>query len=141
MEHENTPPPHPAAMTALLWIERSLLGLVAVMTLFAAGFELLNVFDRGEVNLGDILMMLLYTEVIAMVAVFVTKHHSVHMFPILIALTAVARLIILQGKDMDPLNILIEAGAIFILAGAAWVMTKLTWSPGPAAPDPKTENK
>jgi hypothetical protein len=43
-------------------------------------------------------------------------------YPIFIAITALARLIVLQGKDMAPENILYEAIAIFILAIAAIVL-------------------
>jgi protein PsiE len=69
--------------------------------------------------------MFLYLEVIGMVAVFYSDRRSASVFPIFIAITALARLIILQGKDMAPENILYEAIAILILAIAAFVMTRL----------------
>jgi protein PsiE len=43
--------------------------------------------------------------------------------PIIIAMTALCRMIILQSKDIDPVNILFEAGGILILAAAALVMS------------------
>ena len=78
-----------------------------------------------SINLADILLMFLYLEVIGMVAVFYSDRRSASVFPIFIAITALARLIILQGKDMAPENILYEAIAILILAIAAFVMTRL----------------
>ncbi|OZB10040.1 MAG: phosphate-starvation-inducible E, partial [Marinobacter sp. 34-60-7] len=79
------------------------------------------------ISLADILLMFLYLEVIGMVAVYYTDKRSASVFPIYIAITALARLIILQGKDMAPENILFEAIAILILAGAAYVITRLNW--------------
>jgi len=54
-----------------------------------------------------------------MVAVFYTGKGSPFIYPIFIAITALSRLIVLQGKEMDPLNILYEAAAIVLLAVAA----------------------
>jgi protein PsiE len=45
-------------------------------------------------------------------------------YPIFIAITALARLIVLQGKDMAPENIAFEAGAILLLAIAAVVIVR-----------------
>jgi len=46
-------------------------------------------------------------------------------FPIFIAITAIARLIVLQGKDMDAENVVFEASAILLLAVAALVMGRI----------------
>lgn len=100
-------------------IEKLLLILTAVMTLVAAGIEINSVYDKESVELADILLMFLYTEVIAMVGVFYTGKGSPFIYPIFIAITALSRLIVLQGKAMDPLNILYEAAAIVLLAIAA----------------------
>lgn len=100
-------------------VEKVLLVLTALMTLVAAGIEVVSVYDKGSVQLADILLMFLYTEVIAMVSVFYTGKGSPFIYPIFIAITALSRLIVLQGKAMDPLNILYEAAAIVLLAIAA----------------------
>lgn len=106
-------------------IERLLLIIVVVMTLGGVVFELRSLYLAQTINLADILLMFLYLEVIGMVAVFYSDRRSASVFPIFIAITALARLIILQGKDMAPENILYEAIAILILAVAAFVMTRL----------------
>ena len=108
----------------LKYLQRGLLLVVAIMTLAATVVEVLNVIEARTVNLGDILLMFLYTEVIAMVAVFYVGRGLTIVFPIFIAITALARLIVLQGKEMDPSNILIEAGAILLLAVAAVVLLR-----------------
>jgi protein PsiE len=95
------------------------------MTLVAAFIKVGIVIEARDIVLADILLMFLYTEVIAMIAVFYTGKGSPFIYPILIAMTAIARLIVLQGKDMDPQNILFEAGAILLLSIAALVMLKV----------------
>lgn len=57
-----------------------------------------------------------------MVGVFMRSREVPVIYPIFIAITALARLIILQGKDMDPSNILYEAIAIFVLALAVFCL-------------------
>jgi len=105
-------------------IERLLLILTGLMTLAAAGIEVASVYSNGTVTLADILLMFLYTEVIAMVAVFYTGRGSPFIYPIFIAITALSRLIVLQGKDMAPQNILYEAAAILLLAIAAIIILR-----------------
>ncbi|MBV7258640.1 phosphate-starvation-inducible protein PsiE [Erythrobacter crassostreae] len=104
--------------------EKILLIVAAVMTLVAAGAEVVSVYQRGSIDLADILLMFLYTEVIGMIAVFYTGKGSFFIYPIFIAITALARLIVLQGKDMAPENVLYEAGAILLLSFAALVLSR-----------------
>ncbi|MCR8913371.1 phosphate-starvation-inducible E [Marinobacter panjinensis] len=106
-------------------IQKLLLIVTGLMTLGAAGLEILGIYENGVVDLADILMMFLYTEVVAMVVVSYTGRGSPFIYPIFIAITAIARLIVLQGKDMAPQNILFEAGAIVLLAIAAIAIMRL----------------
>lgn len=106
-------------------IERLLLVIVVLMTLGGVGFEVLAVYRAQTISLADILLMFLYLEVIGMAAVFYSDRQSFFVYPIFIAITAVARLIVLQGKDMAPESILYEAIAILVLSGAAVVMIRL----------------
>ncbi len=103
-------------------VERALLIVVALLTVMAVGLELAKIAASLTITLADILLMFLYAEVIGMVSVFYTSRTIVVIYPIFIAITALARLIVLQGKDMDPINILYEAVAIFILALAVLIL-------------------
>jgi len=106
-------------------IERVLLTLVVLMTLGGVAFEVQTFYRAQTISLADILLMFLYLEVIAMVAIFYSDRRSVFVYPIFIAITAIARLIILQGKDMAPENILFEAIAILVLAIAAVIIVRM----------------
>jgi protein PsiE len=113
------------ALAAFQNIEKGLLILTALMVLAAAGLEIFKVIDLREVTLADILLMFLYTEVMAMIAVFYSGKGSPFLYPIFIAITALSRLIVLQGKDMEPQAVLYEAAAILLLALAAMIMLKV----------------
>lgn len=106
------------------WVERFVLGITLLMTLAAVGVEVASVIDRGTIELADLLLMFLYTEVIGMIAVYYTGKGSFFAYPIFIAITAIARLIVLQGKDMAPENVVYDAGAILLLAIAVIVISR-----------------
>ena len=98
------------------FLEKSLLTVVAVLTVIATLQELLAIFDARKVQLADLLLLFLYTEVLGMVGAFYKRKKIPITLPLFIAMTALARLIILQGKEMDAIILLYEAGAILILA-------------------------
>lgn len=106
------------------WVEKFVLLITLVMTLVAVGVEVVSVINRGTIELADLLLMFLYTEVIGMIAVYYTGKGAFFAFPIFIAITAIARLIVLQGKDMAPENVLFDSGAILLLAVAAIVISR-----------------
>ncbi len=112
------------ALNGFRLIERLLLIVVALMTVGAASIEIAGVYRAQTITLADILLMFLYTEVIGMIAVFYTGRGSPFVYPIFIAVTALARLIVLQGKDMEPDKILFEAGAILLLSMAAVIIVR-----------------
>lgn len=118
-----------AALAGFQAIERLLLVIIALLTLGAVAVELHRVWQAQTVNLADILLMFLYTEVIAMIAVFYTSSGSPFVYPIFIAITALARLIVLQGKEMAAANIVFEASAILLLAIAAMIILRGTRAP------------
>ena len=117
------------ALLAFRFIERGLLFLIALLTLGAVALELIRVWQAQNVNLADILLMFLYTEVIGMVAAFYANSQAPVVYPIFIAITALARLIVLQGKEMAPQSIIFEASAILLLAVAATILIRFRQKP------------
>ena len=103
-------------------IEDVILAFIAVLTIGAVLFELLVIFNKGVIELADLLLMFIYAEVFGMVAVYFRNHVLPVLYPLFIAITALARLIVLQGKDSQPEQLLFEAGAIVLLAGAAHLL-------------------
>ena len=101
------------------FIEKAILILIVLLTLGAVLIELRVVWDKGTIQIADILLLFLYTEVISMVGLFYRSQTIPVMYPLFIAITALSRLIVLQSKEMEPTTILFEAAAILILGGAA----------------------
>ena len=105
--------------TIISFIEKAILILIVVLTVGAVFVELLVVWDKGTIQIADILLLFLYTEVISMVGLFYRSQTIPVMYPLFIAITALSRLIVLQSKEMAPETILFEAAAILILGIAA----------------------
>jgi protein PsiE len=84
--------------------------------------EIYAIIAKRNVALHDLLLMFLYVEVLAMVGVYYDSKRIPITLPLFIAITAIARLSILQGKEEPPINLIFEAGAILILAFASVVI-------------------
>ena len=104
------------------FIEKALLAIIALLTIVATLQEIIKIYEIGVVNLADLLLLFIYTEVLGMIGVFYTSNRIPITLPLFIAMTAIARLIILQGKGMDPITLLYEAGAILIISLACLVI-------------------
>ena len=104
------------------YLQLGLLGIILVSTIIAVILEIKLMFVNTSVTLADLLLMFLYLEVLAMVRVFWDQQSISITLPLLIAITALARFIILQGKEMDPAALVYEAVAIVLIAGAIVIL-------------------
>ena len=105
------------------YLQLGLLGIILVSTIIAVVLEIKLMFVNTSVTLADLLLMFLYLEVLAMVRVFWDQQSISITLPLLIAITALSRFIILQGKEMDPSALVYEAVAIVLIAGAIVILT------------------
>ena len=96
--------------------EKLLLSSIALLAIVATGQEILTIVENQSVELADLLLLFIYTEVLGMIGIFFVSKRIPITLPIFIAITAITRLIILQGKDMDMILLLYESGAILILS-------------------------
>ena len=99
-----------------------LLTIILISTVIAVGIEIKKMFLNQTVTLADLLLMFLYLEVMAMVRVFWDQQSISITLPLLIAITALSRFIILQGKSINPEILVYEAGAILLIALAILVL-------------------
>ena len=107
-----------------IWFsERAILMIIAIATLFATGIELVRMISSQTVNLSDLFLLFIYAEVLGMVGAFYVNNRIPVTLPIIIAMTALTRMIILQSKDLDSINIIYEASGILILAASAYIMS------------------
>ena len=100
-------------------MEKTLLVVIAFLTKYAVVVEIFVVVSERAVKLTDLLLLFIYAEVLGMVAAFYKFRKIPITVPIFIAITALCRLIILQGKGINTVDLLYESGAILLLALAA----------------------
>ncbi|MEC7928729.1 MAG: phosphate-starvation-inducible PsiE family protein [Pseudomonadota bacterium] len=103
--------------------EKLLLALIGISTCIASAMYLYEMILQREILLGDLFMLFIYAEILAMVGAFYSTNRIPVTLPIIVAITALCRLIIMQTKEMDAIMVMWEAGAIFILAGSAYLMS------------------
>ena len=101
-----------------------LLGIILLSTIIAVVLEIRTMFLNQTVTLADLLLMFLYLEVMAMVRVFWEEQSISISLPLLIAITALSRFIILQGKQMDASQLLYESIAIVFVIVFIFVFSK-----------------
>ena len=99
-----------------------LMVIILISTVIAVGIEMYKMFENRSVTLADLLLMFLYLEVMAMVRVFWEEQSIRITLPLLIAITALSRFIIMQGKEMDPSALVYQSAAILLIAVAIVVM-------------------
>ena len=109
-------------MNIIKTIEKGLLGVIALLTVIATLQEINSIYSLGIVNLPDLLLLFIYAEVLGMISVFYSSNKIPITLPLFIAMTALSRLIILQGKNMDPSALVYEAGAIVLIALACLII-------------------
>tara|TARA_X000001036_G_scaffold406573_1_gene415371 strand:+ start:1630 stop:2013 length:384 start_codon:yes stop_codon:yes gene_type:complete len=104
------------------YLQLILLSIILISTIIAVSIEIKTMIQNQSITLADLLLMFLYLEVLAMVRVFWDQQSISITLPLLIAITALARFIILQGKEMDASALVYEALAIVLIASAIVIL-------------------
>ena len=97
-------------------LEKIVLSILLVCTLIAIGQEILVMVENRRVSLADILLLFIYVEVLGMIKEYWLAKVIRMSYPLFIAMTALARLIILQRKDIEPVTLIYESLSILIIA-------------------------
>ena len=103
--------------------EKVMLGGIGILTILAALCEVYDMWLARNIELADLFLLFIYTEIVGLVGAYYISNRIPVTLPIIIAMTALCRLIILHSKDGEPLTLIAEAGAIVVLAGAAYLMS------------------
>ena len=90
--------------------------IVLAATVLAFVLEIRAMYLNKTVNLADLLLLFIYIEVIGLVRSYWETRSVRISYPLVIAITALARYIILQDKNDDPATLLYIALAILIVA-------------------------
>jgi protein PsiE len=107
---------------AISWVEDLGLIIIAISTVIAIGIEITSMFHARTVTLADLLLLFIYLEVLAMVAMYLDSGKLPVRMPLYIAIVALARYMILDMKSMDTWRMLGVTGAVLLVALAVLVI-------------------
>jgi len=108
----------------IMHLEKGLLLFIVAGTIWAAGFDIMHMFgSQGKMALADLFLLFIYAEILGMVGAFYKDHRIPVTLPIIIAITALTRMIVLTTKGAEPEFILYETAGIFILAVSAYILS------------------
>ena len=103
-------------------LEKTVLSILIVCTIIAIAMEIQQMYFNLRVTLADILLLFIYIEIIGMIKEYWVSKVIRMSYPLFIAMTALARMIIMQRKDVDPSAYVYESVAILIIAIAIVVL-------------------
>ena len=103
-------------------LEKTVLSVLIICTIIAIGMEVQGMIAVYRVTLADILLLFIYIEIIGMIKEYWISKVIRMSYPLFIAMTALARMIIMQRKDVDPSAYVYESIAILIIAIAIVVL-------------------
>jgi protein PsiE len=96
--------------------------IVLISTVVAFFLEMSDMYMNRDITLADLLLMFIYIEVIGLVRSYWETRAVRITYPLVIAITALARFIILQDKESDPSNLIYISVAILIVAIATVII-------------------
>ncbi len=102
-------------ITLLGFTEYLGLAVITIATMIAGVHEVGIMIDAGTVNLGDLLLLFLYLEILAMVGLYFESGRLPVRFPIYIAIVALSRYLVLDMKNLDEYRILGVTASILLL--------------------------
>jgi len=106
---------------AIVFAENIGLIIIAIATVIAVSIEITSMISAKTVTLADLLLLFIYLEVLAMVAIYLESGKLPVRMPLYIAIVALARYLILDMKNMDVWHMLAVSGAILIITIAILV--------------------
>ena len=103
-------------------IQLSAVLIVLISTVIAFLLEIKQMYMNQNIELADLLLLFIYIEVIGLVRSYWETRAVRISYPLVIAITALARFIILQDKESDPTNLIYISVAILIVALATVII-------------------
>ena len=74
-----------------MYTEKVLLGFIGILTVVAAGLDVWEMFLARKIDLADLFLLFIYTEIIGMVGAYYSTQSIPLTLPIIIAITAMCR--------------------------------------------------
>lgn len=108
----------------IMHIEKALLLFIVAGTVWAAVYDIIAMFaGQGKMALADLFLLFIYAEILGMVGAFYKDQRIPITLPVIIAITALTRMLVLTTKEGGAINIIYESAGILILAISAFVLS------------------
>ena len=110
------------AQKSLTLAAQIVLIVIAVATIFAIAQEIRHVWEAGSIAVGDLLMLFLYLEVMSMLNHYLGSGNLPVRYPLYIGIIALARVLVLDIKDIDAFKMFALSGSILLIAVAILIV-------------------
>ena len=108
----------------ILQAEKTILLFIVACTLWTAGsyvFDMTN--SQTKMELADLFLMFIYAEIVGMVGAFYKDNRIPLTLPVIIAITALTRMLVITSKEGEAITIIYESLGILILAISAFILS------------------
>ena len=103
--------------------EALILVIIGIGAFLAAAAEIVQAVITYSLQIDNLFTLFIYAEIIGMVGAYTSSSRIPVTLPIIIAITALCRLIVMHSKEMDGLILLSESTSILVLGGAAYILS------------------
>ena len=103
--------------------ESLILVIIGVGAFLAACSEIGRAALTYNLQIDNLFTLFIYAEIIGMVGAYTSSSRIPVTLPIIIAITALCRLIVMHSKEMEALVLLSESVSILLLGVAAYVLS------------------
>ena len=103
--------------------EMCILVVIGIGALLAALSEIAQAAVTYNLQIDNLFTLFIYAEIIGMVGAYTSSSRIPVTLPIIIAITALCRLIVMHSKEMDALILLSESTSILVLGIAAYILS------------------
>lgn len=103
--------------------EALILVIIGIGAFLAAAAEIAQAAVSYNLQIDNLFTLFIYAEIIGMVGAYTSSSRIPVTLPIIIAITALCRLIVMHSKEMDALILLSESTSILVLGVAAYILS------------------
>ena len=103
--------------------EALILVLIGIGAFLAASAEIVQAAVSYNLQIHNLFTLFIYAEIIGIVGAYTSSSRIPVTLPIIIAITALCRLIVMHSKEMDALILLSESTSILVLGVAAYTLS------------------
>ena len=108
----------------ILQAEKAILLFIVACTLWTAGSYVFDMsVSQTKMELADLFLMFIYAEIVGMVGAFYKDNRIPLTLPVIIAITALTRMLVITSKEGEAITIIYESLGILILAISAFILS------------------